>query len=35
MPDFKSEEVEVVPTDEPVKGIGELLEEIGGARYDH
>ena len=35
MPDFKDEPVDVVPTDERVKDIGSLMEEIGGLRYDH
>ena len=34
MPDFKSEIVDVVPTGEPVRTIGELMESIGGVRYD-
>jgi formylmethanofuran dehydrogenase subunit D len=35
MPDFKAEPVDVVPTDEPIRTIGELMESIGGVRYDH
>jgi formylmethanofuran dehydrogenase subunit D len=35
MPDFKGEPVDVVPTDEPVKDIGGVMEEIGGFRHDH
>lgn len=35
MPDFKGEPVEVVPTHDPVKDVGSLMEEIGGVRYDH
>jgi len=35
MPDFKSEPVDVVPTDKQVKDIDGLMEEIGGVRYDH
>ncbi|OPY39118.1 MAG: Molybdenum-containing formylmethanofuran dehydrogenase 1 subunit C [Methanoregula sp. PtaU1.Bin051] len=35
MPDFKGETVDIVPTDEPVKDVGSLMEEIGGLRYDH
>jgi len=35
MPDFKDEPVDVVPTDERVKDIGSLMEEIGGLWYDH
>jgi len=34
MPDFKSEMVDVVPTDEPVRSVGDLMESIGGVRYD-
>jgi len=34
MPDFKSQDVDVEPTDEPVKSVGELMEAIGGLRYD-
>jgi formylmethanofuran dehydrogenase subunit D len=35
MPDFKGEPVDVVPTDEQVKNIGSVMEEIGGLWYDH
>jgi formylmethanofuran dehydrogenase subunit D len=35
MPDFKGEPVDVIPTDEPVKDIDGVMEEIGGVRYDH
>ncbi|MFY9800435.1 MAG: molybdopterin dinucleotide binding domain-containing protein [Methanoregula sp.] len=35
MPDFKSEYVDVEPTVEPVRSVWELMEEIGGLRYDH
>jgi len=35
MPDFKSQFVEVEPTQEPVKSVGELMEAIGGLRYDY
>ena len=35
MPDFKGEPVDVIPTDEPVKDIDNVMEEIGGVRYDH
>jgi len=35
MPDFKSQYVEVEVTEEPVPSVGELMEEIGGMRYDH
>ena len=34
MPDFKSHSVEVEPTEEPILSVGELMEEIGGLRYD-
>jgi formylmethanofuran dehydrogenase subunit D len=34
MPDFKSQSVEVEPTEEPILSVGELMEEIGGLRYD-
>jgi formylmethanofuran dehydrogenase subunit D len=30
MPDFKSERVDVEPTEEPVRSVGELMEEMGG-----
>lgn len=35
MPDFKSQYVDVEVTEEPVPNVGELMEEIGGLRYDH
>jgi formylmethanofuran dehydrogenase subunit D len=35
MPDFKGEPVEIIPTDAPVKDINDVMEEIGGIRYDH
>jgi formylmethanofuran dehydrogenase subunit D len=35
MPDFKSQSVNVEPTEEPIRSVGELMEEIGGLRYDH
>jgi len=35
MPDFKGEQVDVTPTDRPVKDLGSVMEEIGGLRYDH
>ena len=35
MPDFKSQYVDVEVTEEPVLSVGELMEEIGGLRYDH
>jgi formylmethanofuran dehydrogenase subunit D len=35
MPDFKSQSVDVEPTEEPIRSVGELMEEIGGLRYDH
>ncbi len=34
MPDFKSQSVDVEPTEEPIRSVGELMEEIGGLRYD-
>ncbi len=34
MPDFKSQSVDVEPTKEPILSVGELMEEIGGLRYD-
>jgi formylmethanofuran dehydrogenase subunit D len=34
MPDFKSQSVEVEPTGESILSVGELMEEIGGLRYD-
>jgi len=34
MPDFKSQFVDVEPTEEPIKSVGELMEAIGGLRYD-
>lgn len=34
MPDFKNQFVEVEPCEEPVKSVGELMEAIGGLRYD-
>jgi formylmethanofuran dehydrogenase subunit D len=34
MPDFKSQLVDVEPTEEPVKSVGELMEAMGGLRYD-
>ena len=34
MPDFKSQSVEVEPTEEPILSVGELMEEIGGLRFD-
>jgi formylmethanofuran dehydrogenase subunit D len=33
MPDFKSQSVDVEPTGEPVKSVGELMEAIGGLRF--
>ncbi|MFA4848950.1 MAG: molybdopterin dinucleotide binding domain-containing protein [Methanoregula sp.] len=35
MPDFKSQRVDVEPTEELLKSVGELMEDIGGLRYDH
>lgn len=34
MPDFKSQQVDIEPTGDPVKSVGELMEAIGGLRYD-
>jgi len=34
MPDFKSQSVDVEPTEEPVRSVGELMEDIGGLWYD-
>ena len=34
MPDFKSRVVDVEPTEEPIMSVGELMEAIGGLRYD-
>jgi formylmethanofuran dehydrogenase subunit D len=34
MPDFKSQFVDVEPTEDPIRNVGELMEEIGGLRYD-
>ena len=34
MPDFKSQAVDVDPTEEPTLSVGQLMEEIGGLRYD-
>jgi formylmethanofuran dehydrogenase subunit D len=35
MPDFKGEPVDVNPTEQPVKDVSGVMEEIGGARHDH
>lgn len=35
MPDFKSVTVDIAPTDELVKDIDGIMNEIGGAVYDH
>lgn len=35
MPDFKGELVEVAATDELVKDVGAVMEEMGGVRHDH
>jgi formylmethanofuran dehydrogenase subunit B/formylmethanofuran dehydrogenase subunit D len=35
MPDFKSQAVEVETTEEPIRSVGELMEEMGGLHYDH
>jgi formylmethanofuran dehydrogenase subunit D len=32
MPDFKSQDADVEPTEEPVWSVGELMEAIGGLR---
>jgi len=34
MPDYKSQTVDVETTEEPIRSVGELMEEIGGLRYD-
>jgi formylmethanofuran dehydrogenase subunit D len=34
MPDFKSQFVDVEPTEDRILSVGELMEEIGGLRYD-
>jgi len=34
MPDFKSQSVDVEPTEDRILSVGELMEEIGGLRYD-
>jgi formylmethanofuran dehydrogenase subunit D len=33
MPDFKSQRVDVEPTTEPSKSVGELMEALGGLRF--
>ena len=35
MPDFKSSIVEIIPTEEPVLSVAELMESLGGVRYAH
>jgi formylmethanofuran dehydrogenase subunit D len=35
MPDFKSTMVEIIPTEDPVPSVAELMEALGGVRYDH
>ncbi|MDV2482500.1 molybdopterin dinucleotide-binding protein [Methanoculleus sp. Wushi-C6] len=35
MPDFKSHEVEIEPTDEEPKTVHGLMEDLGGLAYDH
>jgi formylmethanofuran dehydrogenase subunit D len=35
MPDFKSILVEITPTEERIKTLMELMEALGGVRYDH
>ncbi|WP_292521386.1 molybdopterin dinucleotide binding domain-containing protein [Methanoculleus sp.] len=34
MPDFKSHQVEIEPTDEEPKRVHELMEDLGGLAYD-
>ena len=34
MPDFKSHEVEIEPTDEEPKTVHKLMEDLGGLAYD-
>jgi formylmethanofuran dehydrogenase subunit D len=34
MPDFKSQSVDVEPTEDRILSVGELMEELGGLRYD-
>jgi formylmethanofuran dehydrogenase subunit D len=34
MPDFKSQSVAVEPTEDRILSVGELMEELGGLRYD-
>ena len=35
MPDFKNIMVKIVPTLEPIKSAPELIEELGGLRYEN
>jgi formylmethanofuran dehydrogenase subunit D len=35
MPDFKSTVVEIIPTEDPVPSVAELMESLGGVRYAH
>jgi formylmethanofuran dehydrogenase subunit D len=35
MPDFKSTVVEIIPTEDPVPSVAELMESMGGVRYAH
>lgn len=35
MPDYKEIPVEIEPTDDPVVTVWDLMEEIGGLRYDN
>ncbi|MBR1368323.1 molybdopterin dinucleotide-binding protein [Methanocalculus chunghsingensis] len=35
MPDYKAIPVEIEPTDDPVMTVWDLMEEIGGLRYDN
>jgi len=35
MPDFKSTMAEIIPTEDPVPSVAELMESLGGVRYAH
>ena len=35
MPDFKSTMVEIIPTEDPVPSVAELMEALGGVRFAH
>jgi len=35
MPDFKSTMAEIIPTEDPVPSVAELMEALGGVRYAH